>query len=263
MPSRNETRALCSWIALLAFLLPVVSATAEQAPVEHGAAPTPAEIDAAVSALRADPNLAIDRKTRRLKWKDSGARNAPASGTIEWLAEMFEWLAGTARVLVWATIAVLVALITVAVMRQLRLVEMRPRKRPGEAPTHIRDMDIRPESLPDDIGATALALWEGAEHRAALSLLYRGLLSRLVHGYGVPIRESNTEGDCLLLAERQLAPDTAAYAGRIVRTWQRAVYGGKEVDPDEVRGLCAEFGPKLSKGLAAGFASGDVAGESS
>ena len=70
------------------------------------------------------------------------------------------------------------------------------------APTHVRDLDIRPESLPDDIGAAARALWDRGEHRAALALLYRGLLSRLAHVHRLPIRDSSTEGDCLALAAR-------------------------------------------------------------
>ena len=45
---------------------------------------------------------------------------------------------------------------------------------PFVAPSHVRDLDIRPESLPDDVGAAALALWQRGEQRAALALLYRG-----------------------------------------------------------------------------------------
>ena len=50
------------------------------------------------------------------------------------------------------------------------------------------------------------ALWDRGDHRAALALLYRGLLSRLVHVHRVPIRDSSTEGDCLALAARCLTP---------------------------------------------------------
>ena len=83
-------------------------------------------------------------------------------------------------------------------------------------PSHVRELDIRPESLPDDIGAAALAVWERGEQRAALALLYRGLLSRLVHAHGVPIRASSTEGDCLALAQSRLAAGSAQYAARLV-----------------------------------------------
>src|SRR5690606_9992514 len=113
------------------------------------------------------------------------------------------------------------------------------------APTHVRDLDIRPESLPDDIGAAAWSLWEHGEHRSALSLLYRGLLSRLVHAHALPIRDSSTEGDCLALAERYLASDRHDYVSQLIRTWQRAVYGGENPQAPDIRRLCDDFAQAL------------------
>ena len=46
--------------------------------------------------------------------------------------------------------------------------------------------------------------------------------------YEVPIRDSSTEGDCLMLAARVLETRRTDYATRLVRTWQRAIYGGLE-----------------------------------
>jgi len=246
VPSRREAAAQCLLVAMACLLLMAGPAAALDA--KNGKAPTPAEIRSAVETLKADPNLGADRKTRTLKWKDTDRRREPSSGLLQWLAEMFRWLASSARLLVWAIIAVLAAMLVVGVMRQLRLVELRTTPRRSDAPTHVRDLDIRPESLPDDIGASALSLWERGEQRAALSLLYRGLLSRLVHAYRVPIRQSSTEGDCLLLAEQHVQQSTAAYASRLVRTWQRVVYGGKDAEPAEVRSLCADFSDALTTG---------------
>ena len=248
MPSRREAMGRCLLAATACLLLIAGGVQAQDA--RNGKAPTTVEVRSAIETLKADPNLVLERKTRTLKWKEMGAgRRAPSPGLLQWLAEMFKWLGSSARLLVWAVIAVLAALLAVAVMRQLRQVDLRPAKRRSDAPTHVRDLDIRPESLPDDIGAAALSLWEGGEQRAALSLLYRGLLSRLVHAYRVPIKQSSTEGDCLLLAEHHVEQATAAYASRLVRTWQRAVYGGKEAEPAEVRLLCADFGAALATGL--------------
>ena len=64
-------------------------------------------------------------------------------------------------------------------------------------------------AFPPDIGAAARALWDRGEHRAALALLYRGMLSRLAHVHRVPIRDSSTEGDCLALAASHLTETTA------------------------------------------------------
>src|SRR6185295_7845985 len=115
------------------------------------------------------------------------------------------------------------------------LVRARNRRRGGTAaivfnpPTHVRDLDIRPETLPPDIGAAARALWDAGDRRAALALLYRGLLSRLIHVHRLPIRDSSTEGDCLELAARHLTDTRRQYAAALIRAWQRFVYGGEEI----------------------------------
>jgi hypothetical protein len=126
-------------------------------------------------------------------------------------------------------------------------------------PTHVRDLDIRPESLPSDIGAAARQLWDSGEHRAALALLYRGLLSRLAHVHKVPIRDSTTEGDCLSLAVQHVDETRHAYVAQLVRTWQRAVYGGAEPDTATVHALCDAFGRTLDRAHAPHPASLDVA----
>jgi hypothetical protein len=117
-------------------------------------------------------------------------------------------------------------------------------------PTHVRDLDIRPESLPDDIGAGALEIWGRGQHRAALALLYRGVLSRLAHVHGVPIRDASTEGDCLSLANAHLPAQPAAYVTRLIRVWQRAVYGNADPTDEEMRALCGAFAESLDRSVS-------------
>jgi hypothetical protein len=94
------------------------------------------------------------------------------------------------------------------------------------------------------MGAAASRLWAGGERRAALALLYRGLLSRLVHVHQLPVRDSSTEGDCLALSAR-MGPDGRVYAGRLIGLWQAAVYGHLEADAAAVYALCDGFSPAL------------------
>ena len=115
----------------------------------------------------------------------------------------------------------------------------------------MRDLDIRPASLPPDIGAAARALWDGGQHRAALALLYRGLLSRLAHVHSVPIQDSTTEGDCLALAAAHLARPRHDYVSRLVRVWQHAVYGHEEVSAGAVHDLCDGFATALDRAATA------------
>jgi hypothetical protein len=133
------------------------------------------------------------------------------------------------------------------IARAVRAHGLPRREEPFVAPTHVRDLDIRPETLPADIGGTARDLWDRGEQRAALALLYRGLLSRLVHVHRVAIRDSSTEGDCLLLASRQLTPSRLDYVSRLIGAWQRSVYGHEIVASDAVHALCDHFAPMLDR----------------
>jgi len=149
--------------------------------------------------------------------------------------------------LFWLLIAALVGVIVVFLVRLFASRSGLSRGKDFIAPTHVQDLDIRPESLPDDIGAAARQLWDRGDRRAALALLYRGLLSRLAHVYEVPIRDSSTEGDCLLLAGRVLEAHRTEYATRLVRTWQRAIYGGLSIEDAVVYELCDSFDQYLDR----------------
>jgi hypothetical protein len=204
-------------------------------------------ITRALELVRADPQLNAERTVKTLRWRNAGA--PAATGRIEWLgwvAGFFAWLGQSARYVVWAAAAILAVLAA----RYVLDVAIRGRAQGAEdeplvAPTHVRDLDIRPASLPADIGAAARALWDEGQQRAALALLYRGLLSRLAHVHHVPIRDSTTEGDCLALAAEHLATPPQDYVSRLVRVWQHAVYGHEEVSAGSVHDLCDGFATAL------------------
>jgi hypothetical protein len=79
--------------------------------------------------------------------------------------------------------------------------------------------------------------------RGALSLLYRGALSTVVHRDRITLAPGDTEGDCLRVVSAHCAADTARYFSRLVRHWQRTAYGGELPDELVVRTLCDEWLP--------------------
>ena len=209
----------------------------------------PEEVERAVAALKSDPNFATEATVRRLAWDQPEEKDSDTPSRmpawLESIVNFFGWILQTSRMLFWLLIAVFVAALIVLLVRLFATRGPESRAARFVAPTHVQDLDIRPESLPDDIGTAARQLWDRGEHRAALALLYRGLLSRLAHVYEVPIRDSSTEGDCLALAGRVLETRRTDYATRLVRTWQRAIYGGLGVDDVVVHELCAGFDTHL------------------
>jgi hypothetical protein len=211
-----------------------------------------AQVATALTKLKEDPNLATTKKSRTLRWVGkSEDRPRTDPGWLGWIRAGFAWAAEGARLLLWVAGGLLVGLLALYVKRFLQSRGARTSAGRFTAPSHVRDLDIRPETLPEDVGAAALESWERGEHRAALALLYRGLLSRLAHVHGVPIRHSSTEGDCLELAARHLPAGKTAYVSRLVRVWQRAVYGGNDPASEEMRALCAGFSAAVDEAASA------------
>jgi hypothetical protein len=242
-------------VAVFAVLmLPALQATAAQPSTRAPStapAPTEADMKRAIDKVRLDPNLGSSRELRKLNWAGKDTPPPHNAGALAWLTQLARWLAETSRILIYVAAGLAAIALVLYITRFLGDREPRAAKRRVLAPTHVRELDIRPESLPNDIGAAALELWERNESRAALSLLYRGLLSRLAHAHAVPIRAATTEGDCLALAEKHLPADRAAYVSRLVKVWQQAVYGGKEPETQTVAELCEGFAPALDPNTAA------------
>lgn len=247
-PERVLALVLLSWSAATTAAEPVAAQAGEDQPATGPATTLRLEdIDRALETLEADPNLGTERKTRVLRWiaDEEPKRQRERPGWARWLAQMFSWVAGSARLLVWIACGVLAAMVAVLLVRLVR--EQRRDRVPGAAvaPTHVQDLDIRPESLPDDIGAAARQLWDAGNARPALALLYRGLLSKLAHDHRAPVRESTTEGDCMALARRFLPEHAGTFAARLVNTWSSAVYGGLMPGTAEVHALCDGFAAAL------------------
>lgn len=241
MPSRSSARP---WAVAALLGLSILSGSRLVA----GAAPdrvlpTEAQIHEAIAKAKADPNLATERTIRTLDWVAEPRKTRQTSPAwVTWLQGLFGWLDQSARWLVYLVAIVFVVWLAAQIARLVASRRARDREDEGfAAPTHVRDLDIRPETLPDDIGAAARALWDRGERRACLALLYRGLLSRLAHVHRVPIRDSTTEGDCLALAGRCLAPAPQAYAVRLVSVWQQFVYGHEDSGAATIYALCDEF----------------------
>jgi len=210
--------------------------------------PRAARIEAATERLRADPLLSGKHKEHRLRWKGDGQPDLKPeddSQLLAWIAAFARFLNDTSRFLLWGIVAVLVVLALVSARHVIRLRAFRRRGAADSAVSHVRDLDVRPESLPDDVGAAAWALWQAGQVPAALSLLYRGALSRMIHRFEVPITGAATEGECLDLARGRLAPEALRYVTQVVRAWQASTYGGRALSAAMGEALCTGFGSRL------------------
>jgi hypothetical protein len=207
-----------------------------------------AAIEGAVAGLRDDPLLSGKHKEHRLEWQPKPSKKKKVdldASWLKWFRSLAEFINDTSRFLLYGVVLVLVVLLLVSLRHLAQLRGFRRRAAAAAAVSHVRDLDVRPESLPDDVGAAAWVLWQRGQVPAALSLLYRGALSRLIHRWQVPISSSTTEGECLELARGTLGPVAQRYLTQVVRAWEANIYGNRMLSSAMGESLCTGFATRL------------------
>ncbi len=108
-------------------------------------------------------------------------------------------------------------------------------------PDVLFGLDLRAESLPDDIPAAARALLAQGDMRAALSLLYRGALRVLIHERELDVRQGDTEGDCVRRVNRTVPGEVAHYFQDLVQAWALVAYARRAPEPPVAQGLVEDW----------------------
>jgi hypothetical protein len=213
------------------------------------AAISPVAIDSAITEVKRDPNLGGETKVRTLKWTGA-SQPTPPSESPQWILGLFDYMSQLSGLLLWAGGAIAVAVAAIWGYRHLRPRLLRTQA-VDAAPVagRILDLDISPDSLPDDVGAAALSLSHAGQIRESLSLLYRAALSRAVNRFGAVIGPSLTEREALGAVRASLDESRANYFADLVRMWQRVVYAGDVVAHGDVALLCTRFGDTLDGGV--------------
>lgn len=127
------------------------------------------------------------------------------------------------EVLLWAG-AILLALWLGWQLRLLHFSSNPFRSGGVRPPASIFGIELDGESLPADVPVAAASLWHAGDLRAALSLLLRDQLLRLVTENGCRFRKGDTEQECLQEV-RSRAPKTrySAFA-QLLNLWLRVAY---------------------------------------
>ena len=114
------------------------------------------------------------------------------------------------------------------------------------AQTHVAGLDIRPESLPDDIHAHVLAALRDGETRLALSLLYRASLSRLLAHNDIELEAGTTEHECLQLLQQHGGTHQAqlAFLQKLTAAWISTAWAHRPATAEHIEEL-ANHWPEL------------------
>lgn len=163
------------------------------------------------------------------------------AGLGEMIVALFGLIGSLGRIVAWCLIAA-AAIGLIYLISRYRLKRMAPKRKPL---AELAGFDIRPQSLPTDIPGTALNLLHQGDPRAALSLLFRGSLSRLAHDDQVPFGRGDTEGDCLERVHQNV-PARAGFFARLLGCWLKLAYAHQTVPAPEIEKLCQDWGREFS-----------------
>jgi len=114
------------------------------------------------------------------------------------------------------------------------------------APEILFGLDVTPESLPTDVPAQVMRLWEAGANRDALSLLYRASLSRLIDRYQVAFHASHTEAECASLVRAHGIESLSEFFWDLTKVWRRLAYGHRLPAGETVRALCDDWTRELA-----------------
>ncbi len=182
-------------------------------------------------------------------WEDwfdqnDGDSKSSADPVPPWLRSLVAWVGEYFRWIFWG-LAIVLALVFVLKNRAwlaqfLALDRVRPVP-PQDRPQQLFGLDVRTESLPDDVVAEVLALWQQPQPRESMALLYRATLSRLMTQHQLHFRASHTEGECVRLARGKVSEQQAQYFQQLTRRWQALAYAHELPDEAELRLLCEQW----------------------
>jgi len=191
-----------------------------------------------IKALLEQPPFKNKESVTRYRFGDDPA--APAETTPgeapQWLKTLLGWLDGQRfnalasliEVLLWGALIAAVGWLIWHYREFLRTFVSRRARLPARvrpaAPQQAFGLDLTPQSLPDDIAASAEQLWQ-TQPRAALGLLYRGLLSRLLHDFDLTLKPADTEHQVLLRVEQLQRPELLSFSRTLTLHWQNMAYG--------------------------------------
>ncbi|MBT9303910.1 DUF4129 domain-containing protein [Pseudomonas sp. TAE6080] len=216
---------------------------------------TPAASQAIKRLLEHPPFKNPETVTRYRFGEDKSTSKAKPAGDARlpaWLeslfkklnSDTFKSLALVMEVLLWGLLIAGIGLVAWRYRDWLHaFVSRRRAARPTPTqpmPSQLFGLDMGVETLPDDIASAAEQLW-ATQPREALGLLYRGLLSRLLHDFNLPLKNADTEGQVLEHVRHLQHPQLLAFSDDLTRHWQNLAYGHRVPTPLAQQQLCTHW----------------------
>ncbi len=233
---RAASRGKVAAVALALFYM--VSPT----PTSHAQeAPTISDTKTQIREVLDRPEFII-HKTERTVWRRKGQPSEFGSPGPNVGMPFFALLG---EVLFWVAIVAAVLAIAYWLYQYRHLLKggclRRGSSDIGPRATTVMGMDVRGDSLPDNIAQSAWEAWIAGRPQEAMSLLYRGSISWLIERERLPIAESDTENDCLQHAHQLENVAMLDYFSRLTAQWITGAYGKRWPTDETVKELCQSW----------------------
>jgi hypothetical protein len=200
------------------------------------------------------------------RWRFGEAADEPdeadAEALREWLERFFklsemwksvETVALFFEVLLWAALFSLIAWLLWRYREWLRTFVGRinlPRPDKPAPPEQLFGLEVTPQSLPADIAGEVERLWD-EQPRAALGLLYRALLSRMLHEQRLPLKSSHTEAEVMRLVQGLEQAQLSRFSQALTQHWQNLAYGHRLPPAALKQSLCSAWRKLFEQGVQA------------
>ena len=206
---------------------------------ENQTLPRSAESEAAheqIKQILASDKFAQKKTIKRWQWidtEDEEARKEKIPEAIISIIEFFEKYGGVfsgfatgIEIFIWSLALLIIIFVVYRYHETIRVFvgNLGNQQQVADLPTTLLGLDIKKESLPDDIASSSLNLWNQQQHRLAIALLLRASLVKLVHEYGVLLYDSHTEQECCAAVELQTPTLVSDYFHDLVAAWQSIAY---------------------------------------
>jgi len=180
----------------------------------------------------------------------------------EWVIKLLEWLedlnppdnrdgvdslptlASMIEVLFWLIAIGLVVFVLVKYHKEIKgLARMLGQSKTSShsLPATMFGLDIKKESLPEDIIVTAKQYWGDGEVRSAIALLLRASLIKLLNEHECRFYDSDTEAECCLRIDKQAPKVLSDFMRNLVSVWQQVAYAHRSPTQDKFDNLCAQW----------------------
>lgn len=162
------------------------------------------------------------------------------------IRRLFTGAASGFEILVWLLIVAVVAYLIYRYRDALSAMASfaKPRTKADDKPQVLFGLDVRQDSLPEDVPQQVLNLWRAGKSREAIGLLYRATLSRLIHQFSFEFYDGYTEQECVSAVRVGNNASVSEYLVQLTRVWQYLAYAHQQPGTAEVEALCSRW-PQL------------------